>query len=104
MMETLLKKQKTLSLKQMNNCFGGKTIRVYYYDHYYTRIQSSGSGYTDQGIQCYVYPTQVAGTVPLKQYYNSSRRDHFYCTNPSSELLSGYNYNGDCCYVYPGTR
>lgn len=32
MMETLLKKQKTLSLKQMNNCFGGKTIRVYYYD------------------------------------------------------------------------
>jgi len=79
--------------------FLGKT----YIDHYYTRIKSSGSGYTDEGIECYVYPTQVAGTVPLKQYWSSSKHDHFYCIDPSSETLSAFSYNGDCCYVYPGT-
>ncbi len=87
-----------------------KKIKIFlgptYYDHYFTRDYDSGinHGFTFEKIIYYVYPTQVAGTVPLRQYYNSSRYDHFYCTNPSSENLSGYNYNGDCCYVYPGTR
>lgn len=75
-----------------------------YIDHYYTRIINSGSGYTYEGIECYVYPTQVEGTVPLGQYFNSSKHDHFYCVNPTAENLSGYSYNWDCCYVYPGTR
>jgi hypothetical protein len=85
-----------------------KNIQIFlgpkYIDHYYTTVQSSGSGYTSEGIECYVYPTQVAGTVPFYQYYKSSKRDHFYCTNPNSESLSGFSYNGACCYVFPGTR
>ncbi len=83
------------------NIFLGST----YYDHYYTRDKASGinNGYALEKTY-YVYPTQAAGTVPLKQYYSSTRRDHFYCTNPTSETLSGYSYNNDCCYVYPGNR
>jgi len=86
-----------------------KAIQIFlgprYLDHYYTRDYASGinNGFTHEKTY-YVYPTQVEGTVPLKQYYNSSKRDHFYCINPSSESLSGFSYNGDCCYVYPGTR
>lgn len=86
-----------------------KNIQIFlgpkYFDHYYTRDYASGvnNGYNLEKIY-YVYSTQVAGTVPLKQYYNSSKRDHFYCVNPSSETLSGWSYNCDCCYVYPGTR
>lgn len=83
------------------NMFLGPT----YHDHYYTKDYLSGknNGYIHEKTY-YVYSTQVYGTVPLKQYHNLSKRDHFYCTNPSSENLSGWNYNGDCCYVYPGTR
>lgn len=87
-----------------------KKIKVFlgptYLDHYYTRDYASGisNGYTLENYFYYVYPTQVAGTVPLKQYYNSSKYDHFYCINPSYETLSGWSYNGECCYVYPGTR
>jgi len=81
--------------------FLGKT----YYDHYYTRDYASGinNGYTYERTY-YVYASQISGTVPLKQYFSSSRHDHFYYINPNSESLSGYSYNTDCCYVYPGTR
>lgn len=76
-----------------------------YIDHYYTIDKSSGidNGFTLEKTY-YVYSTQVEGTVPLKQYYKSTKHDHFYCINPLSEILSGYNYNCDCCYVYPGAR
>lgn len=86
-----------------------KNIQIFlgpkYIDHYYTCLKSSGSSYTlERDPMCYVYSTQINGTVPLKQYYNSSKYDHFYCVYPSSESLSAYSYNGDCCYVFPGTR
>jgi hypothetical protein len=31
-MKTLQKKLRTISPQQMNNCYGGKTIRIFYYD------------------------------------------------------------------------
>lgn len=82
-----------------------KFLGYTYHDNLYTTnyITAINNGYTFVATY-YAYPTQVIGTVPLKQYYNSSNFDHFYCVNPNSENLSGYIYDGPACYVYPGTK
>jgi hypothetical protein len=58
-------------------------------------------GYTDEGIACYVYGAQVAGTIPL---YRLSKSDHFYTTSVSERdgAMSKYGYTdeGIACYVY----
>ena len=76
------------------------------YNHFYTTdfgiLGNGGSGYTYEGVQCRVYPSQVPGTVPLKHYYCADNGDHFY-TTLSSEPGSGlpcYQYQGIECYVY----
>lgn len=84
-----------------------KAIQIFlgpkYLDHYYTTVKGSGSGYILENggnPECYVYLKQIAGTMPLYQYYNSTKRDHFYCTDPSAESLSNYRYDCECCFVY----
>lgn len=77
-------------------------------DHFYTSTWSErgaggGNGYVIEGIEGYLYPNQVSGTVPLYRYWSPSRTDHLYTTN-FSELgygASGFNYEGVTGYVYP---
>lgn len=61
--------------------------------HYNTNIYSSG--WTNQGITCYVYNTQINGSVPLYQF--SKNGEYHYSTNVSS---SGWTNQGITCYVY----
>ncbi|MBL0258211.1 MAG: hypothetical protein IPQ03_12095 [Bacteroidetes bacterium] len=59
------------------------------------------SGYTSEGIACYVYRTQEPDTVPLYRWYHAGNGDHFYCLDPHGELApsSGYASEGIACYV-----
>ena len=86
-----------------------KKSGIIYYDHYYTRDYNSGIqyNYAYEGIECYVYPTPQLFTIGFRQYYNSSKYDHFYNTDPNEFNQTGavgWDYNGDCCYVIEGTR
>jgi hypothetical protein len=68
-------------------------------------------GYTSEGFQCFVYSTQVAGTVPLYRYWKSSLGDHFYTTNaneigtttPGAIGHHGYTSEGVAGYCFPQT-
>ena len=75
-------------------------------DHFYTtnwsELGSGNYGWVYEGIQCYVYPSQDAGTIPLYRYWNGDAADHFYTTN-WNELGSGnygWVYEGIQCYVF----
>lgn len=75
-------------------------------DHYYTINRSElggGNGYSYEGVEGYVYRTQVAGTVPLHRYYNTAIRDHFYTIDRNDEGVAvyGFAYDRVACYVYP---
>ncbi|GFZ31749.1 hypothetical protein CSC2_22750 [Clostridium zeae] len=79
-------------------------------EHMYTtnfnELGNGSGGYTLEGIEGYVFPTQQPGTVPLYRYYNGT--DHLY-TIDYNELGTGkYGYTIECngnpmCYVYPPT-
>jgi hypothetical protein len=101
------------NLRQMIDSFGSTTARVPLYrywnptntDHFYTtnwaELGNGRFGWNYEGIQCYVFPSAVAGTVPLYRYWNPTIGDHFYTTN-WAELGNGrfgWNYEGIQCYV-----
>jgi hypothetical protein len=76
-------------------------------DHFYTtnfrELGRGRFGYRYEGIQGYVSPRRLRGTVPLYRYWNPTIRDHFYTTN-FRELgrgRAGWRYEGIQCYVNP---
>jgi hypothetical protein len=76
-------------------------------DHFYTtnwnELGGGNYGWGYEGIQCYVFATQVPTSVPLYRYWNPGIGDHFYTTNWGE--LGGGNYGwgfeGIQCYVFP---
>ena len=76
-------------------------------DHYYTtNINELGTtncpaGYIFAGIPCYVYSSQIAGTVPLYRYFNQSIGIHYYSTSLTDLSSIGYDHGAIACYVYP---
>lgn len=73
-----------------------QTTRLFRYwgnsDHFYTtswnELGSGAHGWVYEGIQCYIFPHPVTGTVPLFRYFNGRITDHFYTTN-WNELRAG---------------
>lgn len=86
------------------------------YDHYYSADINSpetkeleSKGYKREGIQCYVYKTQVPGSVPVYQYVNVTKgNDHYYTIDKSDiekgvsgDLSNEWRYEGIAYYAIP---
>jgi len=55
-----------------------------------------------EGVACFVFPNQAAGTVPLHRLFNPTSGDHFYTTDDKERNnAAGYNSEGDACFVFP---
>jgi serine protease len=76
-------------------------------DHFYTmdwnELNAGGfNNWVYEGVQGYMLPFSVAGTVPMYRYANSQNGDHFYTTN-YGELggggFNGWTYEGITGYV-----
>ena len=104
--------------------YTGTTVPLYRYwkdsdtDHFYTtdpeEIGTTTKGATGkydfvfEGIAGYCHPTQVADSVPLYRYWQSTSSDHFYTINPkeigtvTSGQVGKYGYisEGITCYVF----
>jgi hypothetical protein len=80
-------------------------------DHLYktnSLIPPGGYGPTE-GIACYVFAIQRAGTVPLHRFGNRISGDHFYTINPVEiQRLQArpdvWSDEGVACYVFPSQR
>ncbi len=83
-------------------------------DHFYTTSAAeAGSaqsvGYAYEGIACYVYPQNAAGTCPFFRYYYSGGSvvgydDHFYTESGREGALAvqdGYRYEGIAAFLSP---
>lgn len=76
-------------------------------DHFYTTnygeaMAAANSGYSFEGIACYVESSAGAGRTPLYRYFSRWYGRHFYTTN-WNELGGGnaeWAYEGVQCYVY----
>jgi hypothetical protein len=76
-------------------------------DHFYTTSGTehdnavSQFGYLSEGVACYVYQTQIAGTIPFYRL-RSPLGDHFY-TSAAAErktlLAEGWGDDGIACYL-----
>lgn len=75
-------------------------------DHYYTTDaagdRAPASGYTNEGVACYVSPIADENNIPFYRWFNPLNGDHFYTTDPAGELAasSGYSYEKIACYVF----
>lgn len=81
-------------------------------DHFYTTDEFereralAGGAYHDEGIACFVYPTQLSppGTVPFFRLYNPDTGDHFYTTDANERDRAiarfGYRSEGIACSVF----
>ena len=76
-------------------------------DHFYTASASeknsaiAKSGYSSEGIACYVYENQVDQSGPFYRLYNGV--DHLYTTSnveKQSAEKAGYHSEGIACYIY----
>src|SRR5579884_1251984 len=79
-------------------------------DHFYTTNAKERddavkkAGYVYEGIQCYVFSSQVSDSVPFYRLrHNGSDIDHFYTASASERDAAvkkfGYTYEGIQCYV-----
>ena len=63
-----------------------------------------GGGYRPEGIACYVFDSQVAGTTPLYRLYRSQNDAHFYTTSAAERdhaiANDGFQSEGSACYVF----
>jgi hypothetical protein len=91
------------------------TVPVYRYlnpetgKHFFTTSHEEGQqavyryGFADEGICCYVAPTQLPGTVPLYRLY-SDKGGHFYTTDSRLEqwleLRENFRSEGITGYVW----
>ena len=66
----------------------------------------AASGYVFQETQCYLYPTQKAGTVPLHRFWSTTRKDHVYTLdrNEYGRAGDGYAYEGVVGYAYAAAQ
>jgi hypothetical protein len=78
-------------------------------DNFYTTSATerdnavANGGYTDAGVACYVFTTNVLGTSPLYRLYNATSGDHFYTVSASERdnaTKIGYTLEGTACYVF----
>jgi len=54
----------------------------------------NGPGWRYEGVQCYVFPRQVPGALPVRRFW--SGRDHFYTMNfNEASVVSRYGYNAE---------
>lgn len=70
-------------------------------DHLYTTSINEKNklirrGWRDEGVECFVWATNVSGTIPLYRY--SRKGNHFYTTDYGN--YNGYKYEGIQCYVF----
>ncbi|KAJ7629121.1 hypothetical protein FB45DRAFT_920020 [Roridomyces roridus] len=79
-------------------------------DHIYTIDQGEYQalleiGYRDEGIQAYVYPTQICGSVPWYAVYNAAATEHFFTTDEATRAsflaTAGWSDQGIVAYVLP---
>ena len=78
-------------------------------DHFYTtnfnELGGGGHGYNYEGIQSFIYPYPVKGSVPLYRYWQPQVSDHFYTTNPNeigtTNPAHGYQSEGIAGYCMP---
>jgi hypothetical protein len=76
--------------------------------HFYTMSQSAEQNALNAGFQLetnggYAYTTQVSGTVPMYQLFDSANGDYYYTVTPASRDYAealGYQYGGVLGYVY----
>ena len=58
-------------------------------------------GYNYEGIQGYIYTSQIPGTVPLYMLYNTKAGDHFYTISPDgANPIGDWQPKGLIGYVY----
>ncbi len=72
-------------------------------DHFYTTNPDKyppPKGYAFDWIEGACETTQVSGTVPLYQYWNSNIKDHYY-TTIWAPGYAGYQFQRTIGYVYP---
>lgn len=83
-------------------------VPLYYFwnpsnlDHLFTIDYGEGSGWSYQGIACYVYASSVTGTIPVYRYFNASS-DHHFLTSDFGELgygAGGFTYEGIAFHVF----
>lgn len=80
-------------------------------NHFYTLSENEKNhftntlGYAVEGIACYIFKVNKAGTVPLYRAYSEDRFDHLYTTSYSeySKVTNkkGFIKQGVVGYVYP---
>lgn len=81
-----------------NGAFGGDTLLTGTRDD--AGMGNYGYGYV--GLVGYIFTSQQAGTVPLKQYFaGAPKTDHFYTTEAWTSGFLDYNYEVSLGYVYP---
>ena len=79
-------------------------------DHFYTTSTTerdnavAKDGYNNEGVACYVYDAQQAGTAAFYRLFSPGSGDHFYTTSTTERdnavAKDGYNSEGVACYVY----
>ncbi|MFT3750672.1 MAG: neuraminidase-like domain-containing protein [Agriterribacter sp.] len=74
--------------------------------HFYTTSDNeyqsaqSASGYTSEGIECYVFDKQQPNTVPLYRYRHIMSGYHFYTTSIIAGVFITSIFEGIACYVF----
>lgn len=77
--------------------FFGTDYNGYYY---YSTNDIGRADQAVQRIQCYIFPNQAAGTVPLYRFRNTAKR-YFYTTNRNGPQPPVWEYEAIAGYVYP---
>eukprot|EP00163_Fabomonas_tropica_P020417 TRINITY_DN3607_c0_g1_i2.p1 TRINITY_DN3607_c0_g1~~TRINITY_DN3607_c0_g1_i2.p1 ORF type:complete len:958 (+),score=374.42 TRINITY_DN3607_c0_g1_i2:382-3255(+) len=78
-------------------------LRDHFYTTNYDLLGNGKHGWRYQGIQMYIFPTQVNNAViPLYRYWNLKMGDHFYTTdfNDLGSGKDGYAFKGVLGYVH----
>ncbi|KAF8152104.1 hypothetical protein K438DRAFT_1987915 [Mycena galopus ATCC 62051] len=82
-------------------------------DHFYTEmVMVASGGYNPEGVAAAIFPTQLAGTVPLFRLFKATVVDHAYTTNTTEidrleaagyvlETTPGYVYTTQICDSVP---
>lgn len=73
------------------------------HNHYtttYPTIHKEYSNWTLNGVEGYILKNQLAGSIPLYEYYNDGIFDHYTTTDPNVASYSGWKKQGIAGYVY----